>query len=225
MAGMSSGPHNQHPTDAVYKRRRLVVGVAVLVVLILIIWGIVAGVRALGGHKDGADAAGTAAPSPTAGADTTASGSASPSASASESEATTSPAGVNPDGTCPQGAVSVKASTDKKTYAAGQKPVLILTLRNTLSEACTADVGTKAQVFTVTSGSDRIFSTSDCQKDAASTELKLEPGKDETARFTWDRTRSLPKCAAIATKPRAGTYTLKVKLGKAESDPVQFVLQ
>ena len=223
MAGMSSGPHNQHPSDAVYKRRRMVVGVAVLVVLILIIWGIVAGVRALGGHKDGANAAGTAAPSPTAGADNTASGSASP--DASSTEASTSPAGVNPDGTCPQGAVSVKASTDKKTYAVGQKPVLILTLRNTLSEACTADVGTKAQVFTVTSGSDRIFSTSDCQKDAASTELKLEPGQDETARFTWDRTRSLPQCAAIATKPRAGTYTLKVKLGKTESAPVQFVLQ
>jgi hypothetical protein len=86
-------------------------------------------------------------------------------------------------------------------------------------------VGTKQQAFLITSGSDRIFSTRDCQTGGASTKLEMEPGKEETARFTWDRTRSQAKCEPISVKPQAGTYTLKVTLGKASSKPVQFVLK
>lgn len=230
MAGMSSGPGPQRPSAQVYRRRRIVVLIAALVVVILVIWGLVAGVRAVTGGGDPDDGAGSATGSAAASADAgtgsgdATGGDASGSASAKASDGA-SPAGVNPDGSCPHGAIEVTASTDQKSYASGQKPVLILTLRNKLTEACTADVGTKQQKFTITSGSDRIFSTSDCQEDAESTELSLEPGKKEQARFTWDRTRSLPKCADIATKPRTGTYTLKVALGKTTSDPVQFVLK
>lgn len=208
---MSTGQGSPRPSAAVYRRRRIVVGIAALLVIALLIWGVSAIVGAIRGP--GPDKTAAPAPEP------------SQSSSAAPASSSGAPAGVNPDGSCPAGAVKVTASTDKASYASGAKPVLIMTLRNTLSVPCTTNVGTKEQEFVVTSGTDRIFSTKDCQKDAVDTQFQLEPGKDEQARFTWNRARSLTKCAAIDAKPRPGMYTLQVMLGKAESEKVQFALK
>lgn len=205
----------QRPSAAVYRRRRLVVAIAALVVLALVIWGIVAGVRgiasAFSGHDDKNASQGEKKQKAAGGG-------------SSQKAQSPKPAGANPDGTCPAGAVTITGSTDHPSYGAGQKPVLVMTLKNSLDDPCTLDVGTGAQEFLITSGSDRIFSTKDCQAQGAKTELELEPGKEETARFTWGRDRSQPKCAPTNATPRAGTYTLKVSLGKLEAKPVQFNL-
>jgi len=222
---MSSAPGPQRPSAAVYRRRRLVVALAALFVLLLLVWGVVAGVRAVThvGNKEttppAAASGGTQAEGAPSGTGSDAGTDGSPASSSA------APAGANPDGTCPNSAVTVKASTDRRNYAAGQNPVLILTLRNTLSVPCTANVGTTQQEFVVTSGSDRIFSTKDCAKKPEDLDYTLTPGKDEVVRFTWKRQRSQPGCLPIKATPRAGTYTLKVSLGKRESETVQFVLQ
>lgn len=186
------------------------VGIIALIVLVLLVWGIVAGVRAIagafGGHESKSNASQSHHSEP-------------------EKKGTPSPAGANPDGTCPAGAVKISASTDHPSYAGDAKPVLVMTLRNSLDDPCTMDVGTANQEFLITSGSDRIFSTKDCQSKGAKTKMELEPGKEETARFTWERKRSQPKCAPVHAKPRPGTYTLKISLGKLESEPVQFNLK
>ena len=187
------------------------VGGAALLLIALLVWGVAAIVDAIRGPGPAKTAA-SAPPS-------------SQSGSAAPSSSLNAPVGVNPDGSCPAGAVKVTASTDQPSYASGAKPVLILTLRNTLSEPCSTNVGTKQQEFLVRSGSDRIFSTKGCQKDPVDTEFTLEPGKEEQARFTWNRTRSLAKCAAIDSKPRAGTYSLQVILGKEKSEEATFVLK
>ena len=204
--GMTSAPGPRRPSAAVYRRRRLVAAVVALLVLSLMIWGVSAGVRAIAHAVSGDPAA--QAP-------------ATPSEAAPTSEA---PAGANPDGSCPAKALTVTGSTDQRSYAAQAEPVLILTLRNTLQVPCTANVGTKQQEFLVTSGSDRIFSTKDCQTKAEDLEYTLTPGKDEVVRFTWKRVRSQPGCEPVAASPRAGTYTLQVSLGKKKADPVRFQL-
>jgi hypothetical protein len=220
---MSSNPGPQRPSAAVYRRRRIVVGVAALVVLALLVWGIVAGVRAVAGlfHHDEPKSAATSADA----GKNSGSSKGTKKTDKPKSAGTPSPAGANPDGSCPAGAITITAATDKQTYGANEKPILIMKLKNKLDDPCKLDVGTKQQAFLITSGSDRIFSTRDCQTGGASTKLEMEPGKEETARFTWDRTRSQAKCEPISVKPQAGTYTLKVTLGKASSKPVQFVLK
>ncbi|RII43331.1 hypothetical protein DWB68_03265 [Galactobacter valiniphilus] len=216
MGHMTSAPGPQRPSAAVYRRRRIVVGVAALVILGLIVWGAVAGIGALasaiGGNPEASQSQSTQAPQ----------GSATPSDEASSPSGT--PAGANPDGSCPAAAVQIKASTDKASYTAKEKPVLQLELVNTLKVACKANVGPSVQEFIVTSGSDRIFSTKDCQKDAQDYEIQLEPGKTEQANFTWQRNRTQPGCTPVAAEPRPGTYTLQVKLGKTTSEKVQFRL-
>ena len=165
-------------------------------------------------------ASGTQSPSPSV----SESGSASASASA-DATASASPSATPVAQDCQPQDLSVSGATDQTSYAAEQDPVLELRIENVGEDPCRANVGTSQQVFTVTSGSDRIFSTEDCQVEGEDVQMTLEPGVQESARFTWDRTRSAPECAEVSSTPGAGTYRLVVSLGEITAQPVAFTLQ
>ncbi|MBB5512688.1 hypothetical protein HD598_001375 [Neomicrococcus aestuarii] len=116
------------------------------------------------------------------------------------------------------------SSTDKKNYASGEKPVLTLTVTNAGTVPCVLNVGTSQQEFTVTSGNDRVFSTTDCLAKPSDVNLEIAAGKSETAKFTWDRVRSTPGCSPVNAKPSPGTYVFTAKLGDVESNRSVFDL-
>ncbi|VXB94953.1 hypothetical protein [Citricoccus sp. K5] len=227
-------------SSAVYRRRRLVAVVLLVVVLAIVVglvWWLVSLFR---------PAAGEDAPAPTSSASvgTTPSGeaAASPSASAtgtapesgatdgagddpSDSPSASGEAAAAAAGNCPPGDIVISAATDQPTYGDGEEPVLELRVDNTGEEPCEANLGTTQQVFTVYSGSDRIFSTEDCQVDGQDALVEISPDEQERARFTWPRVRSAEDCGETATEPRSGTYRLEVSLGELKAQPVTFNLQ
>ena len=218
------------PSPAVYRRRRMVALVLLIAVLALLVWGVAAIVGLFRGEPA---AAGQAAPSVSAPASqpepAAADPAAVPSATASAGEAgkTGEATTASSDGTaaCTEADIAVAASTSRKSYAAAQTPVLVMTITNVGSSACRLNVGTSQQDFSVSSGSDRIYSSSDCLADPTDVDITMKAGSSETARFTWERRRSAPGCKAVSAKPRPGTYVLTVKLGEATSGKVPFVLK
>ena len=88
----------------------------------------------------------------------------------------------------------MEAVTDKDVYAAGELPQLSVALTNTGSEACTIDAGTAQQVFTITSGAEVYWKSTDCQTDKVDAVVLLQPAKTISSKvpITWDRTRSDP---------------------------------
>lgn len=231
----SRTPGRGKPSPEVFRRRRIVVGVALLVVLALVVWAVIAVVGFFTKSPEAAAppapaASSSSAPATTASAE--ASGSASGNAAASEpgsappssSEAGSASAQAAGD-SCSSDDIELTAATDKGTYASAEKPVLEMKIQNTGSEDCTVNVGTSQQEFSIVSGSDRIFSTTDCRTDASDSDMTLKAGATESAHFTWDRLRSAPGCKDVETKPRPGTYTFSAKLGDVESDKVNFSLK
>ncbi|MEO9247006.1 hypothetical protein ABDK96_04870 [Citricoccus nitrophenolicus] len=212
---------------AVYRRRRLVAVVLLVVVLALLVglvWWLVSLFRPA---PDGAGAVPSPSPSapasPSAGG---ASGSASPSASEpSASSSGSASADAATAGDCPPGDIVISAATDQPTYTEGEEPVLELRVDNTGEEPCEANLGTSQQVFTVYSGSDRIFSTEDCQVEGEDALVEISPDEQERARLTWPRVRTGPDCAEVGSEPRTGTYRLEVSLGQLQAQPVTFTLQ
>jgi hypothetical protein len=206
----------------VYRRRRLFAGVALLLVLGLIAGGVATLTSLLGSAQQASSAQdSTQGPSRTdpskQGDGTAQSGStasASPSATPSASP------------TCDQKLVTVKATTNKTSYAADEKPVLSLTVTNGGKLPCKVNIGTSQMDFLVTSGSDRVFSSADCQ--AASTDLikTIAPGKSETANFPWPRNRSVQGCENVPDGAVAGGgyYVFIAKLGAKVSPPTVFQL-
>jgi len=133
---------------------------------------------------------------------------------------------------CDPSVISLTAVTDATSYAAAVKPQLSMTIANTGASACTIDVGTDAQVYTITSGSDQIWSSADCQTDKTALKQVLEPGVAKalsTTPFAWDRTRSsTTTCTGTRPAVTAGgaSYHLNVKLGSiAAKGDKQFLLQ
>lgn len=218
------------PSPEVYRRRRMMAGIAALVAVAALI-GLGAWIISLlgGGEKEpdgGASPTATTSPSPQPTESTgspTATQEASPTASAST--ASVSPTGTPQARDCEPQDLSVSGATDQTSYGTDQQLVLELRVENVGADPCAANVGTTQQVFTVTSGSDRIFSTEDCQVEGQDVQLMLEPGVQETARFTWDRTRSAPGCTDVTATPGPGTYRLEVALGEITAQPVAFTLQ
>ena len=215
--------HRPLPPE-VYRRRRLVVGVAALVLLALVValvFWVVALVRGAGDPAEQPDPAVTAESS--ASAAPSDAGSASANADAEPSESGSAEA-EDLEGTCTEDQLTVVASADAQEYGPDENPIFELSITNDGDEACDTNVGTNQQVFTVTSGSDRIFATTDCQVDGTDQMMTLEPGQTETSRFEWDKVRTQPGCERSENELGAGTYRITVAMGAISSEPVSFSL-
>ncbi|MDM7991019.1 hypothetical protein [Arthrobacter sp. zg-Y877] len=216
LAEERSGP--RRPSPGVYRRRRLVAGVLAVLLLVGLGFAVAGVVGALTPEKQAGPAT---VPAPTLSAPPATPAAPEPKASETpKPEETAKPASA-----CPNESVSVAAVTDAPVYAAGAAPVLTLTVTNTGESACEINVGTSQMEFSVTSGSDRIFSSLDCQDGGEDFLKKVEPGASETANFTWERNRSAPGCAAVASNPNPGTYAFTARLGETTSETAVFQLE
>lgn len=198
----------------VYWRRRLVVGLGLLAVLVIIFLIIVRPGSSRGEPSD-----------PTT-----------PVASAT-AQATDAPPAETPKPSPDEGAacsaanVQVEAITDAVNYEPGQKPRLSLSVTNTGTTSCTLNAGTAKQVFTITSGKDVYWTSTDCQKESADAEVTLEPGVPVSSSepVSWDRTRSAKDTCDVAARDAASaggaSYHLLVSVDGIESaTPKQFLL-
>lgn len=239
---MTSPTRRRKPTPAVYRRRRL----AVVLLALLIVGGIVA-VVAWQPWRAWADAApqptvgvpASASPTstpPVAGSSPTPSGSAA--ASGTPTPRVTSSAdgdtGAKPDGEpaaapCTTGDVTVSAVVDKSSYGTGELPQLSIRLVNDTDLPCLINVGTAAQTFEITSGSDTWWRSTDCQTEPSDQVVTLDAGQTVTsaAPIVWDRTRSsVDTCDGDRQKALPGWYNLAVSIGGIGSvEPASFTIR
>lgn len=211
---MSTIKHPVGPQSSkVYWRRRLVVGLGLLLVLALIIVVVSFLVRPAAGNG---------------GPGSTPSSSAAAPATATDAPASDPAAGP---AACDPASVQVEAITDAVTYEPGAQPMLSLSVTNIGAEPCVLNAGTSTQVFTVSSGSDVYWTSTDCQQDPADAEVTLTPGKPLSSGepIAWDRTRSSTETCGEASREAApaggAAYNLSVSVGGVEaSTPKQFLL-
>ncbi|MCC3266236.1 hypothetical protein MUG94_00530 [Arthrobacter gengyunqii] len=223
----SSNKAPGRPSPAVYRRRRIVAGILALLVVIGLIAGIIAVAGWLRGD-DSASAADTVSEATIPGPESNQPGAANASGAATAAPApkpTATESAAAAPALCPAASVGVSATTDALSYAAGVTPVLTMTVTNTGAEPCDVNVGTSQMEFIVTSGSDRIFSSEDCQQAGEDLFKTIEPNTVETAKFTWDRQRSAPGCSEVASNPNPGTYTFTARLGDISSERTTFELE
>lgn len=207
---------------AVYRRRRLVVLLGLILVLAVIgvsVWLLVA--RPWAAATDA-----TPAPTSTAtsGATPPATGSASPEPTPSASE---TPGVV----ACQAKDIEVTAVTDAETYPAGVNPQLSISLTNKGTTDCTIDVGSSTQVFMVSSGADVWWRSTDCQENPSSMIATLTAGSTVVSKepVVWDRTRSSVETCAQENRQRApgggASYHVAVSIGGFPSaGTTQFLL-
>ena len=177
---------------AVYWRRRLVVLLGLLAVVVIIVLIVV---------RPGTENAGQETPSP-------------------QPTTSNTPVVVDEGGACNPAVITIDPVTDQSSYAAGVQPQLSMSITNTGPVACTFEIPADGQVFSIVSGADPIWTSTDCLTTQA-TEVTLEPNTPlASAPFAWDRTRSSPDtCDSTLPEVIAGgaTYRLSVAVGDIES--------
>lgn len=153
---------------------------------------------------------------------------ASPDPALSPEPSTSAGAGPVP---CTAAEVKVAAVTDHDTYSADQNPQLSISLTNSSGKDCTMNVGTTTQTFTITSGSDTWWRSTDCQQTPSDAIQTIKAGATITssAPVVWDRTRSSVDTCEATDRQRApgggAAYRLTVSIGGFQStNPLQFLL-
>ncbi|MFT2753316.1 hypothetical protein [Clavibacter sp. Sh2088] len=213
---MSSTSPGGRPSAAVYRRRRLLallVVVAVIAVVVIIVANL------------GRGSTPTADPSATPTADAAADDGSDDAAAEATPEPTPSASAgteTNADGSCAAGQLTVTPVTDAPSYKAGVLPKLSFTVTNTGMEPCTANLGTTTQVFTISSGSDVYWKSTDCQTGAEDAQVELAARTPQTSSpFQWSRQRSSTTTCQEKERPAVpaggATYTLSVEVAGVKS--------
>jgi len=200
-------PVGPEPARVYWTRRLLVLGA--LIVAATLVWTLVQGGG--GTPSDAKEGA-----SPTAPVD------------ASDDGATDDPAtdATGAAAECLAKNLELTVAAGRANYPADSSPSFTVTVTNTGDAGCTVDVGEASRELLVTSGSDRIWSSLDCDAgEDASRNLLLGAGKSDTHEASWDRIRSDEKCSDGLPEPRPGTYKAQVKLNGAKSEKATFVLE
>ena len=129
--------------------------------------------------------------------------------------------------------VGLKDKSRQLSFNAGDKPYFWFTITNTASVECNFNVGTSGTFYKVTSGSDNIWSSQDCNIDTDRTDtiMSLTPNSPVTSGADyWDRVRSSDQGCSIADglpEVTAGgaSYVLKAEVnGVISENRQQFVL-
>lgn len=205
---------------AVYRRRRLLVVILVVVLIAAVAGGV--WMAFAQPWKPSAAPAVQNSPTPSA------HGSAEPSADAKSSKPS-DPATPDPSATpgivaCKAGDVEVTAVTDADAYPVGKLPKMSIQLTSKSKQDCTLDVGSSTQRFTVTSGSDEWWRSTDCQTDPSSMIVTLKAGSTvrSATPVTWDRTRSSVDTCEEKNRARApgggASYHVSVSIGGFDSE-------
>ena len=197
----------------VYRRRRLLVLIGLIAVIVAVVLIIVRP-----GSSQGDDGGPTSS-TPTATAPATSDPTTIP----------TEPTAADGDPCAPE-KILVEAVTDKSAYEAAEQPQLSVTITNTGKNICVLNAGTAQQVFTIKSGEELYWTSTDCQVDAIDAEVSLTPGAaiSSAVPIIWDRTRSSPETCdgPRETVPANGaSYHLSVSVDSFESaESKQFQL-
>ena len=239
---MSGEPPRRRHSAAVYRRRRIVLLLVVLLAVAAVVWLLIA-------QPWRGAAAQIAAPTPTPSAtqptatdlpvpDTaeTATPTPTPTATPAETadaaaEPTASPEATPTAKPCVARDVAVEAVSDQETYEPGQNPQLSIRLTNNGATDCTLNVGTSGQSFTIKSGSDIWWRSTDCQTEPSDMVVLLAAGQSvsSAAPLTWDRTRSAVGTCGDSDRQNApgggASYHLSVEIGGiASTQSAQILL-
>ncbi|SDG40926.1 hypothetical protein [Microbacterium pygmaeum] len=224
---MSSEPPRRRHSPAVYRRRRIVLIVGLLAVIALV-WLLIAQPwrAAVTGSTPAPTTSRTSAPVselPVPGSTTPAADGTGADAAADAPEATPT-AQQTPTATpCVAKDVTVEPITDSETYGSGQNPQLSIQLTNNGDEDCSINVGTSSQVFTIKSGDDVWWRSTDCQTEPSDMVVLLAAGQSvsSAAPLAWDRTRSsVDSCGSTDRQVAPGggaSYNLSVEIGGIRS--------
>lgn len=205
----------------VYWRRRLVIGLAAIVTLIVLI-------NSFTGGDDPVATAASASPSATeliVSPEPTSSPSSVESLTPETAQPTVQPTiSTVADGECSDAATSIRVAIDRGTTAVGEGVHITMIIKNISTTTCKRDVGSGANEVTVTSGPALIWSTDHCNSSTDKDLVELAPGQEWKVKVVWIGKLTAEGCK-VKDLAQPGAYWVNGRNASLESDGVRFVVE
>ncbi len=205
----------------VYWRRRLIIGLAAFVTLIVIF-------QSLTGGEDPVASAVSVAPSAEAVA-ASAEPSTVPTVAASPTPAVLQPTAqptvpVVAEGECSDADTSIRVVVDRETTAVGEGVHINMIVKNISATPCKRDVGSGANEVTVISGPALIWSTDHCNPNTDKDLVELAPGQEWNVKVVWIGKQTAKGCK-VRNMAEPGAYWAHGRNSSLNSAGVKFVVQ
>lgn len=222
MTSLTRGPL---PPRVYWRRRILLVGVAVLLVFGL--------ARVLSAGSDASSSAPDSAaqvaavPTATASATVTVTPGATPAgeqrAEARKKKRRSEPVLAAPTGPCADEDIAVTPTVPKAV--AGRDVFLVLELRTIEAEACTWEVSPETLTLKITSGQDDIWASRQCPRAVPTRSVVVRSAATTSVGVTWNAKRSDDECSRLTHWALPGYYHLAAAALAGEPADVQFELE
>jgi len=148
-------------------------------------------------------------------------GSKKPGANAPNPSTTNSP-GATAALPCQTSQISLTLTSDKPTYVLGETPAFTGTFSNTSATACKLTFAPSNETWTVTSGTDQIWTTTGCTSSQIAETKTIRPGRTRSVSITWNGKRIAAGCK-VGGDIANGTYVLNATLdGIKAPQPLPF---
>jgi hypothetical protein len=198
-------PVGHLPASVYWFRRGLVL--AVVVVLVILISRLFAG----GGDDTKNAAASDPQPNPT-GAAPASTPTTTPTPTKASTTPTPKPTKTTPpaDLTCKGSDLSIDALPANRKIVSGSMLNFVIRFAP-VGDGCKATVNADKLTVTVTSGTDQIWSTSQCDKAIQTATLVVAKGKQSAVTVPWNGHRSRPGCLPGQPIAKPGTYVVKAE--------------
>jgi hypothetical protein len=123
---------------------------------------------------------------------------------------------------CRPADLSASLATDRSTYGSGQQPRFTATFHNVSGATCRLVSTAATRSWTVTSGTDTVWSSSGCHL-GSRTRTRLTATGTATVSIRWDAHRNDASCTpGAAALP--GTYVVRATFGGVIATPAVFHL-
>ncbi|MDQ1250493.1 MAG: hypothetical protein QG597_4872 [Actinomycetota bacterium] len=193
-------PVGPQPPSVYWKRRALVIGGLLLVIIALVLLWPSGGTEPANAGASPSPIT-SASPAPTASPSTTPSNTTEPSPPASPSVT-----GSAPITDCLDSGLEIATTVDPATPKVGAPVTLTMTIANVSGVPCTRDVGPAVNQFTITSGGYRVWSSDDCNPGGPNQIETIPPGQAFAVQATWPAVITSPGCPTPQQNAQPGTY-------------------
>lgn len=203
MSGLRD-PIGDEPPQTYWRRRLIVVGVAVLLVLLL--WFLIT--ATLAGDGEGAQSSPDATPDSTL----------SPAAPAADSS--------DPDRPCTAADLAITTAASPAKPAVGSSVAFDVTMEHTGGSACSLSSGSEGTSMVVGSGPDDVYYDSGWCTDTPVFEEAswiLQPGDRQVVQSTWNTKRHNQSCES-GSNGGAGTYWVDIAVAGVDAEQARFEL-
>ena len=206
----------------VYWRRRLMIGLAALVTLIVIISSFTSGddpvpvAASAAPTAEAVVAAPESSPAPTAVV-------ASPTPEVLQPTAQPTVPAVA-EGECSDADTSIRVVIDRETTAVGEGVHINMIVKNISATPCKRDVGSGANEVTVISGPALIWSTDHCNPNTDKDLVELAPGQEWNVKVVWIGKQTATGCK-VTNMADPGAYWAHGRNSSLNSAGVKFVVQ